>query len=289
MVPKNPPAFTPSQKAVQKTSRRKDLPSFYVAEKNADVLRAHLTYREGYVFENDNLNNNKNFSHFIAVPLDILPQYEGNDVDPSSYMWELTKMTSDQLRKLVSKLGRPGQAGKTKSELLECLYMISSEEEGVSELQNLDNQLQIMFPPPTKVVFRLITTIFGESFRAEFSRLNDTKKRAAFEAHESFKNFFKKVSAVVTDDTATEHFLELLPCNDSFYETEYNVYINFQQLLEEKMLNDPLTTQQLQYSTEDNNLEMRTIDNCQHGFLETVIKSRHTNSYKSNDVEIMST
>jgi hypothetical protein len=183
MVPKNPPAFTPSQKAVQKTSRRKDLPSFYVAEKNADVLRAHLTYREGYVFENDNLNNNKNFSHFIAVPLDILPQYEGNDVDPSSYMWELTKMTSDQLRKLVSKLGRPGQAGKTKSELLECLYMISSEEEGVSELQNLDNQLQIMFPPPTKVVFRLITTIFGESFRAEFSRLNDTKKRAAFEAH----------------------------------------------------------------------------------------------------------
>jgi hypothetical protein len=167
------------------------------------------------------------------VPLDFLPQYEGNDVDPSSYMWELTKMTSDQLRKLLSKLGRPGQAGKTKSELLESLNMILSEEEGVSELQKLDNQLQILFPPPTKVVFQLITTIFGENFQAEFCRLNDTKKHAAFESNETFKNFFKKVPAVVTDNTATEHFLELLPCNDSFYEKEYNGYINFQQLLED--------------------------------------------------------
>jgi hypothetical protein len=106
-------------------------------------------------------------------------------------------------------------------------------------------------PPPTKVVFRLITTIFGENFQSEFSRLYDTKKRAAFESNETFKNFFKKVSAVVTDNTATEHFLELLPCIDLFYEKEYNGYINFQQLLDENILNDPLTTQELHYSTED--------------------------------------
>jgi hypothetical protein len=103
MANNNPPAFMPSEKAVQKTNRRKDLPAFYIAEKNADVLRSHLTNREGYVFENDTFgnSNHKKFSHFIAVPMHMLPQYEGNNVDESIYMWELTKMTADQLRKLL--------------------------------------------------------------------------------------------------------------------------------------------------------------------------------------------
>jgi hypothetical protein len=117
MATNNQPAFMPSEKAVQKTNRRKDLPAFYIAEKNADVLRSHLTYREGYRFENDNFgnSNHKTFSHFIAVPMHMLPQYEGNNLDESIYMWELTKMTADQLRKLLSKLGRPGQAGPSPS------------------------------------------------------------------------------------------------------------------------------------------------------------------------------
>jgi hypothetical protein len=253
MATNNQPAFMPSEKAVQKTNRRKDLPAFYVAEKKSDVLRSHLISREGYVFENENFANSnpKKFSHFIAVPMHVVSQYEVNDIDESTYMWELTKMTADQLRKLLSKLGRPGQAGKTKSELLQNLYMISSEEEGVSELQKLDSQLQMMFPPLTKVVFRLITTIFGDNFRAEFARLNDTKKRAAFESNETFKEFFKKVSSVVIDDTATEHYLELLPCNDSFYEKDYDGYINFSNLLEAKILNEPLSVQEVQYCSED--------------------------------------
>jgi hypothetical protein len=59
----------------------------------------------------------------------------------------------DQLQKLLPKLGCPGQAGKTKLELLLSLYMISSEEAGVSDFQKLDCKLQIMFPPLTKVFF----------------------------------------------------------------------------------------------------------------------------------------
>jgi hypothetical protein len=47
-------------------------------------------------------------------------------------------------------------------------------------------------------------------------------------------------------NTAIEHYLELLLCNDLFYKIKYDGYINFQNLLEVKILNEPLLLQELQ-------------------------------------------
>jgi hypothetical protein len=78
--------------ATKAYSRRADLPSFFTKEKDANILRAHLIYREGYVFKTDNNEDyvpnttTPKFSHFVAVPLTVLPQYEANEcIDESTY------------------------------------------------------------------------------------------------------------------------------------------------------------------------------------------------------------
>jgi hypothetical protein len=242
--------------ATKAYSRRADLPSFFIDEKDVNILRAHLIYREGYVLKTDNdeddvpNNNTPKLSHFVAVPLSILPQYEANEcIDESTYLWELSKMTTDQLQKLLAKLGRPGQSNKRKNDMLNSLYMIISEEEASSKLQQLNEELNQIVSPQSKVVFRVISALFGEDLRVQFGRINDTKKRAAFESGESYKNFFKKVSTIVSDDSALEHS-ELLPCENYFYKTQYDDIINYDVIGKDQFPGGLLTEHQSLWTTE---------------------------------------
>jgi hypothetical protein len=242
--------------ATKPYNRRADLPSFFIDEKDVNILCAHLVFREGYVFQKENKeddipnNINPKLSHFIAVPLAILPQYEANEfIDESTYLWEISKMTTDQLRKCLVKLGRPGNSNKLKKDLLNAVYMITSEEEASSKLQQLNEQLNQIVSPQSKVVFRVISALFGEDLRVQFGRINDTKKRAAFESGESNKTFFKKVSTIVSDDSALEHS-ELLPCENYFYKTQYDDIINYDAIGNDQFPGGLLTEQQSLWTTE---------------------------------------
>jgi hypothetical protein len=75
------------------------LPEFYMAIEDRSILRAHLLSR------NTDSNGNDVTTHFIAVPLDELPKYEADDnCAENSYIWEISSLTMDQLRKLLTKL-----------------------------------------------------------------------------------------------------------------------------------------------------------------------------------------
>jgi hypothetical protein len=137
-------------------------------------------------------NINPKFSHFVAVPLTVLHHYEENIcIDESTCLWEISKKTTDQLRKLLAKLGRSGQSNKLKKDLLNSLYMITSEEQASSKLKKLNDELNHFVSPQSKVVFRVISALFGEN-----------------------------------DNSTLEHS-EMLPCKNYFYKTQYDDIINY--------------------------------------------------------------
>jgi hypothetical protein len=127
--------------------------------------------------------------------------------------------------------------------------MITSEEQASSKLQQLNDELNQIVSPLSKVVFRVISALFGEDSQVQFGRINDTKKRAAFESSESYKTFFKKVSTIISDDSALEHS-ELLPCENYFYKTQYDDIINYDAVGKDQFPGGLLTEQQSLWTTE---------------------------------------
>jgi Trp operon repressor len=69
------------------------------------------------------------------------------------------------------KLGRPGQSNELKKDLLNSLYMITSEEQASSKLQQLNDKLNHNVSPQSKVVFQVISALFCEDLRVQFGRI----------------------------------------------------------------------------------------------------------------------
>jgi hypothetical protein len=195
------------------------LPEFYMAIEDRSILRAHLISR------NTDSNGNDVTTHFIAVPLDELPKYEADDnCAENSYIWEISSLTMDQLRKLLTKL-KYSCSNKNRAALLEMISLIGTEAALPAALEGLKQNSQKRIINRSKVVFRLITTIFHDNFRDKLGNLNDNKKRVDFETNNMFKSFFEQVSKVIGDNSAMEH-QNLLWCAESRYDDEYYSHLD---------------------------------------------------------------
>jgi hypothetical protein len=217
------------------------LPEFYMAIEDRSILRAHLISR------NTDSNGNDISTHFIAVPLDELPKYEadGNCAE-NSYIWEISSLTMDQLRKLLTKL-KYSCSNKNRAALLEMVSLIGKEATLPAALEGLKQNSQKRIVMRSKVVFRLITTMFHDNFRDKLGSLNDNKKRVDYETNNMFKTFFVQVSKVIADNSATEH-QNLLWCAESQYDDEYYSHLD-QRTIGDEHPCGVLTDKQLELTT----------------------------------------
>jgi hypothetical protein len=127
------------------------------------------------------------------------------------------------------------------------ISLIGTEAALPAALEGLKQNSQKRIVMRSKVVFRLITTMFHDNFRDKLGNLNNNKKRVDYETNNMFKSFFVQVSKVISDNSAVEH-QNLLWCAESQYDDEYYFHLD-QQTIGDKHLSGVLTEKQLELTT----------------------------------------
>jgi hypothetical protein len=215
----NHPSIASKAKRSSKSRVNSCLPEFYMAIEDRSILCAHLISR------NTDSDGNDITTHFIAIPLHELPKYKADgSCAENSYIWEILSLTIDQLRKLLVKL-KYSCSNKNHAALLEMISLIGTKAALPASLEGPKQNSQKRIVMRSKVVFRLITTMFSDNFCDKLGNLNDNKKMVDYETNNMFKSFFVQVSKVIGDNSAVEH-QNLLWCAQSQYDDEYYSHLD---------------------------------------------------------------
>ena len=125
----------------------------------------------------------------------------GKEGKPSYKVFELSKLTSSQLRKLAINFGCKGGGGKTK---FACRMALASRVDMGTACDSTVNPASTTEEKKTNTMMRIINCCFLPRFRQTFLELNDQLSRQKFEqeggdSNNPIKEFWKEVSNTVND------------------------------------------------------------------------------------------